>query len=171
MGNKSKSAMNKIMDEIHFKIKSNQNILKLLMFDDKTVDIYEQPDLSRKESLEVTKNRIFTRKKMPDKDEMSCYITMWYGIKNYHQRKNTGFNGNTFNIRITCHNDLITNDHVGDRVCEIENIIEFLFDDKDIGAVCKCHVIDSEDGDINGTDYSGRHITIRFSDINGVNNE
>lgn len=165
MGNNSRSTMNKIVDEIHFRIKSNQDILKLLFHDGKDIDIYEQPNLSRNQANEVRKDKMFLRKRVASEGEMSCYICMWYGRKIYHHQKNQHYNNNTFSIAIICHGDIIINDYVGDRVSEIESIIEELFDGKDIGATCRCTVVNSEDIEVRGASYIGRQITIGFSDF------
>lgn len=168
MGAKSKSKLNQVIDEIHFRIETNQDILKLLHFDAYDTDIYNQPNLSSSVAQKINDERIHDKKKKPLDSDQTCYIAMWYGRKAYYHEKNQFFNGNNFHIVILCHNDIIINRYVGDRTCEIENIIADLFDNQSIGTACRCKVVSSEDVDIKGVDYSGRHIILSFADFNGV---
>ena len=157
------------MFQIHDKIKSNPDILKLLYYTDNTKNPLTQPKLTLQQAIQVVKNNIYTRKKIPsDKDiDMQCYISMRFGQRVYSHERNQFFNGNTFNFYILCHNDYDTNQVIGSRVCEIERLISEMFDDGEVGTALKTRVVQSIDVDVNGTDYSGRHIEIVFSDFKG----
>ena len=168
--------MNDVMAQIHDKIKSNPDILKLLYYTDNTINPLEQPRLTLAQAKQVVKNNIYTRKKvMSESDTIQCYISMRYGQKIYHHERNQYFNGNTFNFYVLCHNDYDTNEIIGSRVCEIERLIEEMFDIKEITiSTTESHDIKlmmeflpSSDIDVNGTDYSGRMIQVRFNDCNG----
>lgn len=161
------ATMNEVMAKIHDKIKSNPDILKLLYYMDNSKNPLEQPELTLSQTQQVTKNNIYTRKKIAKENEsIQCYISMRYGRKVYHHQKNQFFNDNTFNFYILCHDDFDTNEIIGSRVCEIERLIEEMFDDGDVGTVCNTIVTKSIDIDVNGADYSGRHIEIMFIDKN-----
>lgn len=168
MGYKSKSKMNQIVDVIHDIIKSNQDILKILSTDDEKTDVYELPDLSRKEAIETIRNKILTQPKEFEDNFQCCYMILQYGNKTYQYEKNRKFNGNTFEILILCHNDIRVNDVIGDRVLEIEQILEDLFDNKDIDKIsCRSHIRHSELIASRNTNYTGRRLMINFSDFNG----
>lgn len=159
--------MNEITDIIHDKVKSHKDIQKLLYYDDPTINIYEAPRLSRSEAEHVMKNNIFTKKQAFSKDEKAkCYLCMQYGNRRYHSRRNNYFDGNTFDFYVLCRNDIVVNDYVGSRVNEIEGILEEIFDNGEIGAVCRSRMISSEGFDAKD-DYYGRHIVIEFYDFNG----
>lgn len=158
--------MNQVMDIIQDKIVSNKDILKLLYYDNADVDIYAQPNLSLTQVLEVVKKRVWKRKRKPLENIKECYISMWYGRKLYHNKRNSFFNGNTFNMVILCDNDIVENDYIGDRVCAIEAILNEEFDNADLGATCKCKVVDSNDVDVKNSNYSGRHVVLEFHDFN-----
>lgn len=160
--------MNEVMFQIHDMIKSNPDILKLLYYTDNTINPLEQPNLTLTQAKEVVKNNIYTRKKIPMENEnIQCYIAMRYGQKIYHHQRNQFFNGSTFNFYILCHNDYDTNEIIGSRVCEIERLIEDMFDGGNVGTVCRTTISRSIDSDINSTDYSGRFIEVVFNDFNG----
>lgn len=166
MAYKSRSKMNQVVDIIQDMIKSNQDILKLIDCDDINVNIYELPDLSRTEASNVVRNKILTRYKEFADNQQCCYMILQYGNKRYHHQKSMYFNGNTFDIAIFCHNDIKINNIVGDRTIEIEQVIEDIFDDKYLDKVaCKCQVVSSEPAFARSSDYTGRHITIAFSDF------
>lgn len=154
------------MFQIHDKIKSNPDILKLLYYTDNNINPLEQPKLTKTQAQQVIKNNIYTRKKIPmENDTIQCYICMRYGQKIYHHQKNHFYNGNTFNFYVLCHNEYDTNEIIGSRVCEIERLIEEMFDSGSVDTTCKTMLTRSVDTDVNGTDYSGRHIEIVFSDF------
>lgn len=163
----SASTMNEIMFQIHDKIKSNPDILKLLYYADNTINPLTQPNLTLTQAKQVIKNNIYTRKKIAsDKDTgMQCYISMRYGQKVYHHDRNSYFNGNTFTFYVLCHNDYDTNQVIGSRVCEIERLIAEMFDGGEIGTTLRTRVSSSIDVDVNSTDYSGRSIEIVFYDF------
>ena len=163
--------MNQVVDIIQDMIKSNQDILKILNCDDKDVDIYELPDLSRTEASKVVRNKILTRPKEFADNQQCCYMVLQYGDKLYHHERNIYFNGNTFNIIILCHNDIKVNNIIGDRVLEIEQIIEDTFDGKNLEKVaCKCYVRYSEPVTAKSSDYTGRKLIVEFNDINRKGN-
>lgn len=167
MANKSRSKMNKVVDIIRDMIKSNQDILKLLDSDDKNVDIYALPNLSRLAANEVVKNKIISRPKEFSDNEQCCYMVIMYGNKAYHEARNSWFNGNSFDIYVLCHNDIRLNDVVGDRVLEVEQLLEDMFKDAELDKVtCRTSIVNSESITSNNNDYSGRHIAIRFYDMN-----
>lgn len=164
------------MAQIHDKIKSNPDILKLLYYTDNTINPLEQPNLTLTQAREVIKNNIYTRKKIPlETDNIQAYISMRYGRKIYHHQDNHMFTDSTFNFYILCHNDYDTNETIGSRVCEIERLIEDIFDlkeiivSRDVGNDVKLMMefLPSSDIDVNGTDYSGRMIQVKFNDCNG----
>lgn len=160
--------MNHVVDIIRDMIKSNQDILKLLNCDDSTVDIYSLPNPSRSEAQKIVKEKIIARQKEFPSNEQCCYMVLMYGNKLYHHEKNVYFNGNSFDIYIFSHNDIRVNDIVGDRVLEIEQCIEDMFDGKELdGIACKCSVYGSKPATINSNGYSGRHIVIEFNDFKG----
>ena len=166
MATKSKSKMNKVVDIIRDMIKSNQDILKLLDNDAKDVDIYSLPNLSRLEASKVVNDKIITRPKVFSENEQCCYMVLMYGNKTYHEARNTWFNGNNFDVYILCHNDIRINDIVGDRVLEIEQLLEDMFKDAELDKVtCRTSIANSEPSVIDNG-YTGRHITIRFYDMN-----
>ena len=166
IGYKSKSKMNQVVDIIQDMIKSNQDILKVLNCDDRDVDIYELPDLSRTEASNVVREKILTRPKEFADNYQCCYMVLQYGNKIYHHERNMHFNGNTFDIVILCHNDIKVNNVIGDRVLEIEQIIEDTFDGKELDKIaCKCYMINSESVSIKSSDYTGRRLTIGFADF------
>lgn len=166
------ATLNDIMFQIHDMVKSNQDILKLLYYNDNMINPLEQPNLTLTQAKEVVRNNIYTRKKIPmENDNIQCYISMRYGQKIYHHQRSQFFNGNTFNIYVICHNDYDTNEIIGSRVCEIERLIEDMFDGGSVGTVCRATVNRSIDADINSTDYSGRHIEIVFNDFQGSVND
>lgn len=161
------------MFQIHDKIKSNPDILKLLYYTDNTGDILNDevkyPELTLEQAQDVVKNNIYTKKKIPlESSNIQAYICMAYGRKIYHTDRNHHFNGNTFNFYILCHNDYDTNNIIGSRVCEIERLIEEMFDYGEIGTTCKTRLNVSSDWEINGTSYIGRHIEMVFSDFKDV---
>ena len=167
MGHKSKSNMNKVVDIIQDMIKSNQDILKLISCDDRDVNIYELPNLSRTEASKVVREKILTRPKEFADNYQCCYMIMLYGDKGYHHRENNYYSGNTFDFIILCHNDIILNKFVGDRVLEIENEIESMFDYSYIDEMsCRCVVSGSIPAGIKGSNYNGRKVTITFIDKN-----
>lgn len=162
-----KHKMNEITDIIHDKVKSHKEIQKLLYYDESDVDIYNMPDLSRSQAKQVMNNNIFTKKQAFSKDEKAkCYLCMQYGTRRYHGKRNSYFDGNTFNFYVLCRNDIAINDYVGSRINEVEGILEEIFDDGEIGTVCRSRMISSEDFDAKD-DYYGRHIIIEFYDFNG----
>ena len=169
----SAAKMNDIMFQIHDKIKSNPDILKMLYYMDNETNPLEQPRLTLAQAKQVVKNNIYTRKKVPsDKDNaMQTYISMRYGQKVYHHERNKYFNGNTFTFYVLCHNDYDTNEIIGSRVCEIERLIAEMFDGGEIGTTLRTEVSNSIDVDVSNTDYSGRSIEIVFYDFTkqGVN--
>lgn len=166
MGYKSKSKMNQVVDIIQDMIKSNQDILKLIDCDDSNVNIYELPDLSRTEASRVVRDKILTRPKEFADNQQCCYMVLQYGNKIYHHERNMYFNGNTFDIVVLCHNDIKVNSIVGDRVLEIEQIIEDTFDGKDLDKIaCKCYMLDSESVSTKSSGYTGRRLTIGFADF------
>lgn len=168
IGYKSKSKMNQVVDIIQDMIKSNQDILKILNCDDSDTNIYELPNLSRTEASKVVKEKILTRPREFADNQQCCYMVLQYGNKRYHHEKNMYFNGNTFDIVILCHNDIRINNIIGDRVLEIEQIIEDTFDGKNLDKVaCKCYVRYSESVSAKSTDYTGRRLEIEFNDFKG----
>lgn len=159
--------MNQVVDIIQDMIKSNQDILKLIDCDDSDVNIYELPDLSRTEASRVVRDKILTRPKEFADNQQCCYMVLQYGDKLYHHERNIYFNGNTFNIIILCHNDIKVNSVIGDRVLEIEQIIEDTFDGKNLDKVaCKCYVRYSEPVTAKSSEYTGRKLIVEFNDIN-----
>lgn len=153
-------------------IKTNQEILKILYYDDNSINPLGQPDLTRSQAKEVCRKYIFKGKKIPaDNDTtLKTYICMRYGQKVYHHRQNQYFNGNTYKLYVISHDDHDNNAYIGSRVCEIERCIEDMFDDGEISVVFKTNVGNSVDFDIKGVTYSGREIIIEFSDFNGDKN-
>lgn len=163
-----KLSMNDVTRIILDMVKSNKDILKILYHDVAAIDIYNQPELDIPEAQKVIEDKILTKRKEFSDDYKCCYMILRYGEKNYHEEKNIFFNGNTFDIYILCHNDIIINDHIGDRTCEIERLVEETFDNKPLkGVACKCKVLWSESRDLSKTNYSGRHVKIEFKDFNG----
>lgn len=158
-------SMNDIMFQIQDKIKSNPDILKLLYYMDNTKNPLEQPPLTRVQAEEITKNNIYTRKKIPKENEtISSYVSMEYGQKFYHHQDNKFLNGNTFFFYVLCHADIDTNHIIGSRICEIERCISEMFDNGSIGTVCNTVV--SESRNIGVGDYIGREIKMVFMDKN-----
>lgn len=167
MATKSRSKMNKVVDIIRDMIKSNQDILKLLNCDDEKVDIYSLPNLSRLEANKVVDDKIIARPKEFSDNEQCCYMILMYGNKAYHEARNAWFNGNSFDIYVLCHNDIKLNNIVGDRVLEIEGLLEDMFKDTELDKVtCRTSIVNSETITSTNNDYSGRHIAIRFYDMN-----
>lgn len=164
----ARASMNDVTKIIVDMIKSNKDILKILYHDVATTDVYKQPDLEMEDALKVIKDKVLVNRKEFSDDYKCCYMILRYGEKNYHEEKNIFFNGSTFDIYALCHNDIIINDYIGDRTCEIERLIEETFDNKPLkGVACKCKVLWSEARDLSKTNYSGRHIKIEFKDYNG----
>ena len=167
MAYKSKSKMNQVVDVIQDMIKSNQDILKLISCDDSNVNIYELPNLSRTEASKVVKEKILTRPKEFSDNQQCCYMVLQYGNKGYHYGRNDYYNDNTFDVIILCHNDIVQNEFVGNRLLEIESILECMFDYAYIDKMhCRCMILNSIPAGIKNTDYSGRRITLAFVDKN-----
>lgn len=166
MAYQSKSKINQVIDIIQDRIKSNHTLLRLLSCDDSNVDIYKLPPLTRNEANKIVRDRVLSRPKEFQDNYQCCYMVLQYGNKIYHHNKSFHFNGHTFDITILCHNDIKLNDHTGDRIAEIEQIIEDLFDNSFLDKVaCKCNVSKSEPVYARSSDYSGRRITLSFSDF------
>lgn len=158
--------MNDIALMIKDMVKSNQDILKLIKYTGTEIDIYSQPNLSGKDSREISEKYILERPKEFDDASMACFIVMTYGTKLYHHDRNMYFNGNTFNFDILAHNDIKVNDYVGDRCLEIEAILEDIFSGVKLdGIACKCSIVGSDFTKGNNSNYTGRYVQIAFSDF------
>lgn len=172
----AKNNKNEILAVIHDKVKSNQEILKLLYYDN-SVNPLVQKDLTITQAQTVCEKYLFTRKKvLVDKSEyIRCYLTMRYGEKKYHHDRNSYFSGNTFKFWIISHDDYDTNEWIGSRVCEIERCLADMFDCKEItvyredgsSVPISTEVDRSTDMDFTA-EYSGVHVIVKFNDCNGV---
>ena len=171
MGNRSD--LNNVVATLRTMLVSNKDLLKILHYDGKDIDIYDSKyDLSPTIAKSVVKDKILPYEKEFTDNEKCCYMFMLYGDKAYHQRNNHYFNGNTLVFYILCDRDIVYNNYIGNRTYEIEGIIKEVFDGATVDEVVGvCHVVSSEPVSAKGTNYSGRKVTIAFSDFNSKNGE
>lgn len=170
----AKNNKNDILPIIYDKVKSNQEILKLLYYDN-SVNPLEQKNLTLTQAKEVCEKYLFTRKKIPTENEyIRCYLTMRYGEKKYHHDRNSYINGNTFKFWIISQDDYDVNKWIGSRACEIERCLAEMFDCneidviKDDGATIPIFTEISYSTDMDYSDkYSGVFVVVSFNDGNG----
>ena len=159
--------MNDVVMVFKDKIKSNQDILKLLKYTDSEIDIYAQSDLSGSEARSIAKSFIKETPMNFDDNNAACFIILMYGNKQYHANRNIYFNGNTFDIYIACANSIKFNDIVGDRCLEIEAIIRDMFDDVVVDGIMMKTYAGNSSSILPTKGYSGRYLTLQFADFNG----
>lgn len=165
---------NAVRHEIVNKIKSNMILLKFLYYTDELdKDILSLPDLTLSQIKDVTDNYIYRYQKIEGhKDtDKKCYISMNYGIKQYHEKNNIYFNGNAFDIYVMCDRTVDYNKSNGSRIDAIEECIANIFDNGEVGCIGFSKIDFSEPINIRSSDYVGVHISIIFYDKNGELNE
>ena len=158
---------NIVKNEIVNQIMSHPLLVKLLFYKDTNIDIFTQPDLTFKQIRQVKRENIYESMKIPlnNQDVERPYLTMQYGNKDYHPRKNPFFNGNDFAIYVFC-NTAIDDTFNGSRVSALEHCIYEIFDNGEVGAIGNSRLGISEPIAINGTNIIGRKIPIVFADFN-----
>ena len=126
------------------------------------------PDLSSSQIRDIIDSSIYRYEKVEANKtiDKKCYISMNYGLKQYHARNNPYFNGNAFNIYIMCSRDIDFIEANGSRVDAIEHCIADIFEDGELNTIGKSRVDFSEPISIRGSDYVGSHISIVFFDSN-----
>lgn len=158
---------NEVTRDIKNQIRSNMNLLKFLYYvDEVDKDITLLPDLTPTQIRDVVDNYIYDYQKVEanrDTDKR-CYISLSYGIKQYHALNNPYFNGNSFDIYIMCAREVDYNKINGSRINAIEQCIADIFEDGDVGCVGKSRIDISEPANIRGSEYVGIHISIIFYD-------
>lgn len=162
---------NAVRNEIVSKLKSNMTLLKFLYYvDDLDADITTLPNLTASQIRDVVDNYIYKYEKVEANTETDkrCYISMNYGLKQYHAQNNHYFNGNTFNLYIVCERAIDYLTQHGSRMDAIEQCIADMFDYGEVGCTGNSKVDYSEPISIKGSDYICTHISIIFYDKQGL---
>lgn len=142
-------------------------MLKFLYYVNETKnDILSLPDLTPSQIRDVVDTSIYRYQKVEGNNNLDkkCYLSMNYGIKQYHTVQNPYFNGNTFDIYIMCERDVDYIEANGSRIDAIEHCLASIFDNGDIECIGRSRIDLSEPINIRGSDYTGVHITIAFYD-------
>lgn len=158
---------NIVKNEIVNQIMSHKLLLKLLFYKDIKKDIFEEYDLTFAQIRQVKAENIYESMKIPlnNQDVERPYLTMQYGMKDYHTRKNPYFNGNDFYIYVFC-NTLLDDTPNGSRISALEHCIYEIFDDGEVETIGNSKLGISEPIAINGTNIIGRKIPVIFADFN-----
>lgn len=158
---------NVIREEIVKQIKSNMLLLKFLYYVEVTDDdITSLPNLSPSQIRYVVDTCIYRYQRVDAiKDvDKKCYISMCYGLKQYHASRNTYFNGNAFSIFVMCDREVDFISANGSRIDAIEACIADIFDGGEVGSIGRSYIDFSEPIQNRNNDYVGTHISIAFAD-------
>lgn len=158
---------NTIREDIVNQLKSNMLLLKFLYYVD-TVDedVTLLPDLTSTQIRYVVDTCIYRYQRVDAiKDvDKKCYISMCYGLKQYHAPQNTYFNGNAFSIFVMCDRDVDFIRANGSRIDAIEACVADIFDGGEVGSIGRSYIDFSEPIQNRNNDYVGTHISIVFAD-------